>query len=240
MARSVQISHGPHRSSLICRSEAGPSDTSLSARSASRLTRLYVLGCGAPVFHRRRGHQVGHARRLAGGVVPLAGWPQWSVLALVPGARRNWSWRTLLVRVLLRRDADPFVHANKLTTAANAIFLQSTAPLYLLLLGPWLLKEPVRRADLLLMVIVALRHGAVLPGQRGAAPHGARSACAGNVLALIAGMAWALTLAGCAGSGAAGRRREQGMATVVAGNALACLVCLPRRCRWPPSRSATY
>ena len=32
-----------------------------------------------------------------------------------------------------------FVQANKLTTAANAIFIQSTSPLYILLLGPSLL-----------------------------------------------------------------------------------------------------
>ena len=37
-----------------------------------------------------------------------------------------------------------FVLSTRLTTAANAIFLQSTAPLYLLLLGPWLLGERVR------------------------------------------------------------------------------------------------
>ena len=41
-----------------------------------------------------------------------------------------------------------FVLANRLTTAANTIFLQSTAPLYLLVLEPWLLKEPIRRQDL--------------------------------------------------------------------------------------------
>lgn len=34
-----------------------------------------------------------------------------------------------------------FVFATKLTTAANAIFLQYTSPLYLILFGPFLLKE---------------------------------------------------------------------------------------------------
>ena len=34
-----------------------------------------------------------------------------------------------------------FVLSTKLTTAANAIFLQATAPLYLLLLGPLVLSE---------------------------------------------------------------------------------------------------
>jgi len=49
-----------------------------------------------------------------------------------------------------------FVLANRLTTSASAIFLQSTAPLYLLVLGPWLLKEPIRRQDLAFMVAVGL------------------------------------------------------------------------------------
>jgi drug/metabolite transporter (DMT)-like permease len=37
-----------------------------------------------------------------------------------------------------------FIIANKLTTAANAIFLQDTAPLYVLLLSPLLLRERPR------------------------------------------------------------------------------------------------
>ena len=47
-----------------------------------------------------------------------------------------------------------FVLANRLTTAANAIFLQSSAPLYLLLLGPLLLHEPIHRADVVYMLAV--------------------------------------------------------------------------------------
>src|SRR5436190_15513388 len=41
-----------------------------------------------------------------------------------------------------------FVLATKLTTAANAIFLQYTAPIYVLVLEPLLYKEKFRRADL--------------------------------------------------------------------------------------------
>ncbi len=41
-----------------------------------------------------------------------------------------------------------FVSATKLTTAANAIFLQYTGPAYVLLLAPWLLKERFRLLDL--------------------------------------------------------------------------------------------
>jgi DME family drug/metabolite transporter len=42
-----------------------------------------------------------------------------------------------------------FVVATKLTTAANAIFLQYTAPIYVLILEPLFYKEKFRRADLL-------------------------------------------------------------------------------------------
>ena len=44
-----------------------------------------------------------------------------------------------------------FVVATKLTTAANAIFLQYTAPIYIALLSPWLLRERVSRLDWILI-----------------------------------------------------------------------------------------
>ena len=40
-----------------------------------------------------------------------------------------------------------FTLANKMTTAANAILLQFTAPVWVALLGAWLLGEPTRRRD---------------------------------------------------------------------------------------------
>ena len=49
-----------------------------------------------------------------------------------------------------------FVTANTLTTAANAIFLQYTAPIYVLLLGPLLLGEKNRRSDLLVMAVIVV------------------------------------------------------------------------------------
>ena len=55
----------------------------------------------------------------------------------------------------LCRDAHLFVLSTKLTTAANAIFLQATAPLYLLLLGPVVLDERFRRRDVAFLVAVA-------------------------------------------------------------------------------------
>jgi drug/metabolite transporter (DMT)-like permease len=47
-----------------------------------------------------------------------------------------------------------FVTATKLTTAANAIFLQYTAPIYIVLLGMWFLRERPSRTDWASMGII--------------------------------------------------------------------------------------
>jgi drug/metabolite transporter (DMT)-like permease len=46
-----------------------------------------------------------------------------------------------------------FILANDRTTAANAIFLQYTGPIYVALLGPWVLGEHTRRLDWLCISI---------------------------------------------------------------------------------------
>ena len=52
-----------------------------------------------------------------------------------------------------------FVVATKLTTAANAIFLVYTAPLYVALLSPWVLHEPIRRGDWLTLLLALVGLG---------------------------------------------------------------------------------
>ena len=64
-----------------------------------------------------------------------------TILALIPEARRGWTWRTVLVGCAYAATTLLYVQANKHTTAASAIFLQSTSPLFILLLAPWLLGE---------------------------------------------------------------------------------------------------
>jgi len=49
-----------------------------------------------------------------------------------------------------------FVTSTKLTTAANAIFLQYTAPIYVVLLAYWLLREKPVRTDWMAMGIIFL------------------------------------------------------------------------------------
>ena len=88
-----------------------------------------------------------------------------------------------------------FVLSTKLTTAANAIFLQATAPLYLLLLGPFVLSERFRTRDVVFLVGVAV--GLVLcvigqPMPTTTAPDPGT----GNLLAVICSITWAFTLLG--------------------------------------------
>jgi hypothetical protein len=65
-----------------------------------------------------------------------------AVLVMLRGARRVPDRSTWLVGVVYALTLVLFVFANKNTTAANAIYLQGTAPLYILLAAPLLLREP--------------------------------------------------------------------------------------------------
>lgn len=59
---------------------------------------------------------------------------------------------TLLTSFLYAGTLSCFVYATKTTTAANAIFLQYTAPIYILILSPFILKEKFRFSDLITVV----------------------------------------------------------------------------------------
>ena len=143
---------------------------------------------------------------------------------LLPEARRRWNARTLVVALAYAATLGLFVHANKLTTSANAVFLQATAPLYLLLIGPLLLKEKLRRLDAWMGLLVAAGMLLFLLG-RNAPQATAPDPATGNVMALASGLTWALTLAGM-------RRlaRSSGgsaLPVVVLGNLIALLLSLP-------------
>lgn len=147
------------------------------------------------------------------------------LLAVLPEARRGWSWRLAPVGVAYAATLVLFVLATRLTTAANAIFLQSTAPLYLLLLGPWLLREPVRRSDVVYVLAVAGGMALLFLGTEQAlatAPDPRR----GNLLGVASGLSWALTVTGLRWLGRSGEGNAA-LAPVVAGNLLAFLAALP-------------
>jgi drug/metabolite transporter, DME family len=149
-----------------------------------------------------------------------------ALLGLTTQARRGWSRRAVIVGVAYAACLTLFVLANRLTTAANTIFLQSTAPLYLALLAPWLLKEPTRRQDLAFMGAVGLGLAFFFVGVEPAvvtAPDPLR----GNLLAVASGGFWALTVCGLRWMGAAGGEHGSAAAAVTSGNITAFLVALP-------------
>jgi drug/metabolite transporter (DMT)-like permease len=77
-------------------------------------------------------------------------------LLLVCWLRRpkfTWSASQIGAALAYAGTVSLFVVANDRTTAANAIFLQYTAPIYVALFGSWLLGEPARRIDWICIVI---------------------------------------------------------------------------------------
>ncbi len=143
----------------------------------------------------------------------------------IPAARRGWTWQTFLVGVAYASTLVLFVLANRLTTSANTIFLQSTAPLYVLVLSPWLLRERVRPADIGFMAavgagLVLFFLGAQTP--LATAPDPLR----GNVLAAASGVTWALTVCGLRWMGR-GDAENAAIGAVVVGNGIAFFAALP-------------
>lgn len=154
------------------------------------------------------------------GIAAIALW------LMTPAARKGWSWQAALVGIAYAGCLILFVLANRLTTAANTIFLQSTAPLYMLFLAPWLLREKVRREDLGFMLAVGAGLALFFVGVEqpaASAPDPER----GNLLALGSGFCWALAVAGLRWLTAA-EERGSPQAAVVSGNLTAFLICLPR------------
>ncbi len=118
-----------------------------------------------------------------------------ALILLVPSCRKGWNARTAMVAVAYAATLILFVQATKLTTSANAIFLQAVAPLYLLVLAPWLLKEPVHRRDIGFMFAMAAGL-ALLFFAQGAPTAIAPNPFKGNLLGACSGITWAFTLLG--------------------------------------------
>ncbi len=164
------------------------------------------------------------------GVAALAIW------VLLPRARRRWSTRTVAVGAAYAATMVLYALANKATTAANSIFLQSTAPLYILLLAPLLLGERNRRRDLLLMAGMAAGMALFFVGTEDPSETAPNPAL-GNLLGAAAGLSWALTVMGLRWLGRAG---GQAAVAVVAGNWIAFLLCLPMALPLQASRPADW
>lgn len=112
------------------------------------------------------------------------------LFALFPSARKLPDRRTLWVAAAHGATVLLFVLATKSTTAANAIFIQDTAPVWVLLFSAVILGERPTRAEIW-GVPVFLAGLALCFLDRLSAGH-----MAGNVLAALAGITFALSIVG--------------------------------------------
>lgn len=160
-----------------------------------------------------------------------------TLLLLLREVRRRPTLRVLGVGIFYAATMVLFVLANKLTTSASAIFLQSTAPLYVLLLSPWLLHEKIRARDVAFMLTLAAGLGLFFVGFDPVSAT-APNPKLGNVLALASGVTWALTIMGLR---ALGREGESwGPAAAFWGNVFAALACLPMALPAAPARPTDW
>lgn len=146
------------------------------------------------------------------------------LLLVVPGIRRSLNIRTIGVGFAYAGASVLFVLATKLTTAANAIFLQCTSPITIVLLSIWLLKEPLRKRDALFMLALAVGLSLFFFGSSTptvSAPNPAR----GNLFALASGLCWAVTVIGM--RWLSHKDRNTAPAAVTFGCLIACAITLP-------------
>jgi drug/metabolite transporter (DMT)-like permease len=108
-----------------------------------------------------------------------------------------------------------FVIATKLTTAANAIFLQYTAPIYVLVFEPLINKTEFKRINVL--TIFACFVGMILffMGELSFAH------IEGNIVALLSGIAFAAFLIGMRNN-----KHEYQFSTIFYGNIIITLICI--------------
>ncbi len=109
-----------------------------------------------------------------------------------------------------------FIMATKLTTAANAIFLQYTLPIYVMIFGYWFLGEKPQRADW--VALIAIFSGLFLFF----VDHLDFNGLSGNILGICSGMAMAVLML-CM------RKQKDGSPadTILLGNFMGIVIGLP-------------
>lgn len=218
------------------------------ARQASRRARLLALAAAVLFSTGGAGIKVAafdaaQVSSLRSGIAALT-LLLWAALALRPRRASDeptlvWSGPVVTAGVVYAAMLTLFVASTKLTTAANAIFLQATAPLYLLVLAPMVLGERFRRREL--VYLCALAAGMVgcfigRPVATGTAPNPAL----GNLLGAASGLVWAFTLIALRFTARDDRSGTATISAVVAGNAFAFLGALPAAVPFPAAPAGEW
>lgn len=123
-----------------------------------------------------------------------------------------------------------FIVATKLTTAAHAVFLQAAAPVYLVLLGPWLLDERAAWRDVPFMTTVFLGVALLAIGTSPVQATATQPAL-GNAVAAASGVTWALSLAGLRWLDQRDAGGSHAVSATVYANVIVAIACLPLA--WP-------
>src|SRR5437660_2737159 len=131
-----------------------------------------------------------------------------------PLSRARWTTALAYAGTILT-----FVCATKLTTAANAIFLQYTGPAYVLVLAPWLLREKFRPLDAACVVASLAGMSLFFVGKVEAGQ------LLGNVIAAASGIFFALCILLLRRDAAGGQ--GDAMPSTALGNILAAALSLP-------------
>ena len=108
------------------------------------------------------------------------------LLPFLRGRKRPGALDLLLLACIYTLMLACYVAATQRTSAANAIFLQYTAPIYVILFSPWLLKERITRPDLVTLGVAAVGIACLIGGSIEAAHR------AGILLGLASGLGFAL------------------------------------------------
>lgn len=108
------------------------------------------------------------------------------LLIVLKRPKINWSFPQVGAALAYAAMVILFVSANKMTTAANAILLQFTAPIYVALLGAWFLKEKTKLMDWITIFFVFCGMALFFLDNL------STSGFLGNILAMISGVCFAL------------------------------------------------
>ncbi len=133
-----------------------------------------------------------------------------------PSIKLTWSFYQLAGAGVYAANMVTFVVANKMTTAANAVLLQYTAPAWVAFFSAWFLRERIRRSD---WVTISLVTGGIVLFFMDELSF---SGFWGNISAVASGFAfaWVFLLF-------RRQKEETPYGSLFLGNVLAGIICLP-------------